>query len=1647
MSNVPPSSSSTPPVASREEVFAVATKNSTTASLTTTRQKKNSLAARWYESISNSSNKGSNGNRNSSIDHRGGSGGGVRTGYRTVERSLTRSSLNSESSSSSSSSSLSSSSSSSCRIANCYNTHEQQHVAGRSPSAAAAPLNTVTTTKPTLGDFLIHNHRIINAAVTRFDQKDDSRNLIDAKNHSSSYDQGGYNYQYDRGGGDTRDDDNDGHDDHNLEEEYRSGSDPSISSNEDMLRAISQAWYNSSNSKSSEEEEEEASQPEDEILMGSSKNSINMKRNEERERIQQEKDRGQGTSAAIYTTTLAKDNDIQDVGATLMNKVQQERVQYDREKRRSLEQQMGGPSSDKMKEQQSQLGAAGGMESLQKDYKLQQRKDIQSKERQYNTLHGATSQSSLSTRSSRHEDEDDDGSQQPAQAAKGKFKNLSNQNGLTYFEQCQLENEKEKEGDQKLFTRTSTERTSYQIKQWQQQQHRRRKPTRSDMLKNHPVSSKATKNEENDHSVKILGGKKKQGLPSRVQHWAEQNRRSSESIDTRSKSNSESVQTELVSTSGQQSNKLNPTLLAQNHRPNGTAVSNSNYEGPASKGPASIEPISKRIPEEEKLRSRRNSSKSKGHLIDRYSDAGWSTNPTNGARASTESDSFSSKNRSASNISNKNYRIERYSDSGRPSDELKVALQQQQERQDYRQSQRQQGSKNVNSKQPLIEKDRKADKRSSEDKFGQGSGQSILEENDPEHKRPNVESRNVAMRLPSESNDFDIRFKSKVEPMTAYLHESNRKSELRLSVFEPVETTGLRGIPNKSLADDFLDVPQSPASTNISATKFNEGHLYKSSSTRSMPCGGTNRSNPCNLSDRKSNNFLDPSVNGKGWLGILPTLIPQSCAPIRDINSAVIGDDEAECDSVKRTRFGAPVSVTRKNEDEDKESIGKYRDQNLDLNFHQDTDSSEEIVNPVQVRQTSRKHWAQGTRTIAMEETSKEGNEGSESLPRPETNNLVVANAGLLNTRRQQHQYSSEIQQNNPKHQTGRPSFISKTSENVADAPGKEISGKEKASLQQRVTPKIGQLGHLYNEFILDETSMCEETGLNDGAVIAMMKRQSYQLVAKDQGSHSFSEEYMQNTLISRSSMSNGTDDLLKVEQAKESSSSTAQLKESSKSSDEMSTSIQISNTQGSVQDEELEGHYMYVAYSRFGNDPRSVLQLCEHPSVPQPDTRNGEVLVKVQASTVTTLDCTIRRGELPLTIVQNDPYIIPGTALVGRVIDPSTSNKNRKSKGGNFSYSSAIKSGDLVVSLVISGANARYACLQKSELVKVPPNLDPDRTVCLVENYLAAFQALHHSQKGNIRYRDNSLKGKSILILDGCTNLGRALVEMANAGGAQYVYALGETNQYQSRRRQRQEGRKVPYSSSGSRGPFGSISRWGGIALSKNPQDWLTLIGRQIDLLVAVQDPSDKNGAVYTDFITSDHCKALRADGQIVVICSQPGMTDAQKEQIFASDRKQINSPNGLRINACRQSGLERAANRTTWYNVFESWDGTGISQDGGRQGLFGGMRSKAINNVNVTSKKDLEHIIRLSESGRICPEVLERIPLSKVTKAQAILQGQKIGAVGYLICNPWMKQQTKTKTDNHFDGNMYFESKTSDSSSVEEGDYGLTLNDQYHC
>jgi NADPH:quinone reductase-like Zn-dependent oxidoreductase len=182
------------------------------------------------------------------------------------------------------------------------------------------------------------------------------------------------------------------------------------------------------------------------------------------------------------------------------------------------------------------------------------------------------------------------------------------------------------------------------------------------------------------------------------------------------------------------------------------------------------------------------------------------------------------------------------------------------------------------------------------------------------------------------------------------------------------------------------------------------------------------------------------------------------------------------------------------------------------------------------------------------------------------------------------------------------------------------------------------------------------------------------------------------------------------------------------------------------------------VVISHYGGP--DALQLVEEDA-PQP--RPGEVRVKVLAAGVAMPDVMAREGIHPET--PKVPYT-PGWDLVG-VVDALGDG------------AADLDVGQFVAAMPISGCYAGYVCLKSQELVRVPEGLDPAETVCLVLNYITAYQMLHYSAAAR--------PGQSILIHGASGGVGTALLQLGrllgltmygtcSSRGAQTVMDLGGT-------------------------------------------------------------------------------------------------------------------------------------------------------------------------------------------------------------------------------------------------------------------------------
>lgn len=337
---------------------------------------------------------------------------------------------------------------------------------------------------------------------------------------------------------------------------------------------------------------------------------------------------------------------------------------------------------------------------------------------------------------------------------------------------------------------------------------------------------------------------------------------------------------------------------------------------------------------------------------------------------------------------------------------------------------------------------------------------------------------------------------------------------------------------------------------------------------------------------------------------------------------------------------------------------------------------------------------------------------------------------------------------------------------------------------------------------------------------------------------------------------------------------------------------------------------------------------------LPATDSICSTPILFVQASTVSETDCIVRKGDwwgedtvpLPNT---------PGVDIVGKIYDMKQQTATQH----------GLKQYQTVLSLVRWGGNSRFVSLSPSQIVKVPDSIDPAQAACLPETYLSAFQVLHFGQQGAIRYRENSLRGKSILILGSmANNMGKAILELALHAGAANIYATAKKKHWKS------------------------LIALGIMPLSQDPIDWIMRLEGTLDLVVA------SNGGLRED-VTPTHFRALRDSGHLILSGHRLVGND-----VPVGEWKQSQTP----IMCARNKSLLKTMSRTHSYDVFEQWE-------------------KDLN----TCKRDLVHLVQLLERGILKPNVLDRLPLTKVGKAQELLESKRLS--GFLVCEPWLKTKKR--------------------------------------
>jgi len=163
------------------------------------------------------------------------------------------------------------------------------------------------------------------------------------------------------------------------------------------------------------------------------------------------------------------------------------------------------------------------------------------------------------------------------------------------------------------------------------------------------------------------------------------------------------------------------------------------------------------------------------------------------------------------------------------------------------------------------------------------------------------------------------------------------------------------------------------------------------------------------------------------------------------------------------------------------------------------------------------------------------------------------------------------------------------------------------------------------------------------------------------------------------------------------------------------------------------------MKYRRIIVNPKRQLELVEE-DLPNPGP--GEVRLKMLAAGVSYPDVMMCQGIHPEA---RRPPFTPGWDVVGTV--------DLLGEGVE-----AVPLGATVAALPIVGGYAEYLCLPATELVRVLPQVDPAEGVCLILNYVTAYQMLHRSAQAK--------PGESALVHSAAGGVGTALLQLARLHG-----------------------------------------------------------------------------------------------------------------------------------------------------------------------------------------------------------------------------------------------------------------------------------------
>jgi len=268
-------------------------------------------------------------------------------------------------------------------------------------------------------------------------------------------------------------------------------------------------------------------------------------------------------------------------------------------------------------------------------------------------------------------------------------------------------------------------------------------------------------------------------------------------------------------------------------------------------------------------------------------------------------------------------------------------------------------------------------------------------------------------------------------------------------------------------------------------------------------------------------------------------------------------------------------------------------------------------------------------------------------------------------------------------------------------------------------------------------------------------------------------------------------------------------------------------------------------------------------------DPKSSDVLIQIEASTVSKLDANIRHGYVEIPNGASFP-ITPGVDFVGRV----------RNCGESASIMHGINEYDRVASLCGTGGNSKYISMDASKLVRVPTSIPATSAAIIVESYLAAFQALHLGEYAfENRHSPTSLTNMTVLVFGGISSIGQAIIELALLFNASKVYSTGLPKHHNL------------------------LKSLGAIPLGTESTEWLPIVCEQMNIVI---DP-------YHSQPTEDSRHSIKAGGKIICFDHQNG--EHITKRIESTD-------NWFSQYFIRSSTLDDEKHSELTYDVFNEWE-----------------------------------------------------------------------------------------------------------------------------